>query len=223
MDFECAPEFYREPGSMTCKHKFDNNPEAKLVWEVEFKAKQCAESGFYESITGYRKVPGDICFGGQDLSPSVYKCDGAATWIMTLFKIGLVCCVLYFGWPMIEVLILMTPLPDPAAMKEGCTDWAEKFTTCFKDLLGGLSSGAKPAEAGYAQNFEQAPMNMDEEDDDEEDVGRDVSNEIGKELSYDSDEAEPSSESKMENEDLINLGDSNSNAKQVPKLRKPRK
>jgi hypothetical protein len=143
--------------------------------------------------------------------------------LFTILKIGLVCAVLYFGWPMIEVLILMTPFPDPAAMKQGLVDWAEKFTTCFKDLFAGVSSGEKPAEAGYAQNFEQAPMNLDEEDDDEEDVGRDVSNEIGKELSYDSDEAEPSSEAKMENEDLINLGDSSSNAKQVPKLRKPRK
>lgn len=223
MDFECAPGFYREPGSLSCKHKYDNNPEAKKTWETEFQAKQCAESGFYESVTGYRKVPGDICFGGQDLSPTVYKCDSSASWLMTLVKIGVVCAVLYFGWPMIEVLILMTPLPDPAAIKNGCSDWAEKFTTCIKDLVAGFSGEAKPVEAGYAQNFEQAPMNMDEEDDDEEDVGRDVSNEIGKELSYDSDEAEPASDSKMENEDLISFGDGDSNAKPVPKLRKPRK
>jgi hypothetical protein len=140
MDFECAPDFYREHGSMTCKHKYDNNPEAKAIWEKEFQAKQCLESGFYESVTGYRKVPGDICFGGQDLSPSVYKCDMSSSWMMTVLKLAVVFGVLYFGWPMIEVLILMTPLPDPAAMKEGCSDWAEKFTTCFKDLVAGFST-----------------------------------------------------------------------------------
>ena len=64
----------------------------------------------------------------------------SSSWMMTILKLAVVFGVLYFGWPMIEVLILMTPLPDPAAMKEGCSDWAEKFTTCFKDLVAGFST-----------------------------------------------------------------------------------
>jgi hypothetical protein len=76
-------------------------------------------------------------------------------------------------------------------MKDSCSDWFAKFTSCFKDLFAGVTAkSTEPVQAGYQTNFEQAPVNMDSDDDDndEEDVGRDVSNEIGKELSYDSDE-----------------------------------
>jgi hypothetical protein len=64
---------------------------------------------------GYRKIPGNRCVGGIDLNPATYSCSGLGGWfsiksILTYLVIGL---VFYYGWPVIESLIILLPIPDP--------------------------------------------------------------------------------------------------------------
>jgi len=39
---------------------------------TELIYEQCDEFGYYEISQGYRKVPGNICYGGIDLNPYRY-------------------------------------------------------------------------------------------------------------------------------------------------------
>jgi len=40
--------------------------------ELARQSEQCQEYGYYEVTQGYRKIPGNICYGGVDLSPYRY-------------------------------------------------------------------------------------------------------------------------------------------------------
>ena len=65
--------------------------------------------------SGYRKVPGNRCIGGIDLNPATYSCSGLGGWLsikslLTYVVIGL---ALYYGWPVIEAVVILLPIPDP--------------------------------------------------------------------------------------------------------------
>ena len=131
--------------------------------------------------------------------------------------------VLYFAWPIIEAIWLLSPLPElPAG------DIKTKATSLLTSLLGALKkipelfSGGGPDRQQYQQNFGDAPGTLDgESDDDEEDVGQDPS----KNLNYDSDEKEETGDDGASTE-LISLDNSSGGKpkekKKVPKLRKPK-
>jgi hypothetical protein len=64
---------------------------------------------------GYRKVPGNRCYGGVDRNPETVSCSIVGGFfrfktIIYLLIVGLAC---YYGWPVIEALIIMLPIPDP--------------------------------------------------------------------------------------------------------------
>ena len=58
--------------------------------------------------------------GGMDLNPFVYSCSGLGG--LFTFRNGLILAIilimLYFGWPIIEAILIMLPLPDPKDIKE---------------------------------------------------------------------------------------------------------
>ena len=93
--------------------------------------------------------------------------------IFQLFLLGLVC---YFGWPIIEAIILILPIPDP----QGLIGSIKSFGGFVLDFIGSIFS--KPqhismrsggASAGYQQNLNQAPGGLNDDDDDsDDDIGK---------------------------------------------------
>ena len=91
--------------------------------ELERQNEQCAEYGYYEVTQGYRKIPGNICTGGIDLAPYRYPCNyggyfGSLFSFRGLFMSAVLAAVLYFGWPIIEAVLILLPIPDPAGAKD---------------------------------------------------------------------------------------------------------
>lgn len=102
----------------------------------------CSTYGYYTVSQGYRKVPGNKCFGGLDLNPTVYSCS--AMGFISIHTIGyliIFVAIIYFGWPLIEAVIIALPIPDPKDMKErvkaffqrNATTAGRKGTTSKKD------------------------------------------------------------------------------------------
>jgi hypothetical protein len=124
--------------------------EEKMAQDLERQNEQCLEYGYYEITQGYRKIPGNICSGGVDLSPYRYPCNmgGRLKAIFSfkgIFMMMILSAVLYFAWPIIEAIWLLTPLPEiPAG------DIKTKATSLFTSLLTALKkipelfSGAGP-------------------------------------------------------------------------------
>jgi len=184
----------------------------------------CLEFGYYEVTQGYRKVPGNICTGGVDLSPHRYQCS-ARGWLASWFTfrgIFLLACigaVFYYGWPLIEAVILLLPVPDPADVKEKAKEYKDKAIEMVKGKGKGKDAENQPL--GYQTQFGMpSSMQDDSDDDDHEDVGKDASQQQ-KALDYDSDEKDPEA---GELNDLISLdGGKSQQRKKVPKLKKPSK
>jgi len=79
----------------------------------------CNEYGYYTVSQGYRKVPGNMCTGGLDLNPYVYSCSPSGIFsFRTLLFLIIIVAVLYFGWPLIEGLLIALPIPDPKDIKD---------------------------------------------------------------------------------------------------------
>ncbi len=178
---------------------------------------------------GYRKIPGNRCIGGVDLNPATYSCSGLGGWfsiksLLTYLVIGL---ALYYGWPIIEGIVIILPIPDPKEI-------LQKVKSILLGTFQSAQSSLKPPQKkgpGYASNFNQAPETLGDSDD-EDDIGRTPQlgpkkkapkNNSG--LSYgDSDEDE-----EKEGTQLITLdGASSTNrdrthsaAENVPKLQRP--
>lgn len=82
------------------------------------KEEDCALEGFYYVTQGYRKIPGDMCYGGVQLDPVKKACTSIA-WLTNLFSLksmmiaAVIAGGLYYGWPIIEAIILVLPIPDP--------------------------------------------------------------------------------------------------------------
>lgn len=225
MDYECDVGFHRAEGSSGACQEVPTtaSDEEKLAAELERQNEQCAEYGYYEVTQGYRKIPGNICSGGLDLAPYRYECNyrgyfGSLFSFKGLIMTAILAAVLYFGWPIIEAVLILLPIPDPASIKQSFFG----FYNSIKNSLG--SSGSARASGdhkkdGYASNFGEMPDNLDDQDsgdDDNEDIGKDDN---GRGLNYDSDEKEGVSGDA--DTELISL-DSVPTKKAVPKLRKPK-
>ena len=123
MDYECDFGYSRPIGSSGVCTRVDVSDE---TFESEMKKRQeeqCAESGFYEVSSGYRKVPGDICVGGLQQGPLIYQCFKKGLFatlfsIKSIVMVAIFSAVLYFGWPIIEAVLIVLPIPDPKRIKE---------------------------------------------------------------------------------------------------------
>ena len=124
MDFECDIGYAREGGSGPCLEQETRLSDSeKQRRQQEMWTEQCEEFGYYEISQGYRKIPGDICEGGIDLAPYRYQCSTSgyiASWFTFrgIFMLGVMGALCYYGWPIIEAILLLLPVPDPADMKE---------------------------------------------------------------------------------------------------------
>lgn len=181
MDFECDIGYFRQAGSSgpCIEQETRLTAEEKARVQQEMQIEMCEEFGYYEVTQGYRKIPGNVCEGGIDLSPYRYSCSTTG-WIASffsfrsLFMLGVIGALCYYGWPVIEAVLLLMPIPDPRDMKEKAKEYGTQAVDYLKGLTGkGERSAPRP---GYDQAF-NAPGSLqdDDDDDDEEDIGKDAS------------------------------------------------
>lgn len=121
LDYECDIGYVRNEdlGGTCVEQDTDLSEEEKRQEILQRQNQQCAEYGYYEDTRGYRKIPGNICTGGIDLTPYRYQCSGAGVlmrWFSfrNLLIISAVAALLYYGWPIVEALLLLLPIPDPS-------------------------------------------------------------------------------------------------------------
>jgi hypothetical protein len=144
MDYECDYGYSRPlGGNAQCKLDVSDS-----VWAEASKKRQdeqCDEYGYYEVTQGYRKIPGNICTGGIQLSPQVYYCKGLVSNMFTwtgMFMIAVMCGMVYYGWPILETILLGLPLPDPKHVKEMTLNYATRAWSYLKSLKSGAPSMA---------------------------------------------------------------------------------
>ena len=137
-------------------------------------------------------MPGNICTGGVDLNPYRYQCT-AKGWIKSwftfrgIFMLAIIGAICYYGWPIIEAVLLLLPIPDPSDLKDKAKSYGNKAMEM-------VSGGSKNADmVGYQQQFGMPATMQDDSgsDNDEEDIGKDPSQQQ-KALDYDSDEKDES-------------------------------
>lgn len=69
--------------------------------------------------------------------------------------VALVLACLYYGWPIIEAVILVLPIPDPKDSIEKAKALAGSATDFVKDSIsGGPSAGRSNARADYSANLD---------------------------------------------------------------------
>jgi len=109
---------------------------------------------------GYRKVPGDICEGGIDLNPYRYQCStgGYIASFFTFrgfFMLAVLGALCYYGWPIIEAVILLLPIPDPSDMKDTAKTWFGKAVEFVKNIPAMVKGDGRAPTPGYSQQFEK--------------------------------------------------------------------
>lgn len=227
-DYECDINYVRNPSGQ-CE-PIDDPQAHKDFFEIN-KVEDCASIGFYEITQGYRKIPGNKCYGGAQLDPVKKPCNSFAflTSLGNLKSIGLIILVviaLYYGWPIVEAILLMLPIPDPKEQIEKVKNLAGSAAGAVSGLIPSKSgSGDMP---GYQSNLESAPeAYLEGDDSDEETKPADK-----RPLSYDSDEKNDEEligistgedNSSNQGSELIDLGSSDQpvKAKKIPKLAGP--
>lgn len=119
-----------------------------------------------------------------------------------IFIVGILSAVIYYGWPIIEAILIMLPIPDPTQVK---LQFAQSIEKCRRFVT---RSEHIKNDSGYQKDFEQVPGSFknDDDDDDENDVGRQPFK--SGDLNYDSDDRE----------DVQNLELTDRKTKNIPKL-----
>ena len=133
MDFECDFGYSRAKGGGPCVATESRLSDAeKKQRQDDLWAEQCDEFGYYEVSQGYRKIPGNICEGGIDLAPYRYRCSTVG-YMASFFTIRNLVILLvggaltYYGWPVIEAVLLFLPIPDPRTMKDKAKEYCNMF------------------------------------------------------------------------------------------------
>lgn len=162
------------------------------------------------------------------MEPTRYQCStgGYLASFFTFrgfFSIAVIGALCYYGWPIIEAILLLLPIPDPTEMKDKAKDWFGKAVEFAKNLPAMVKgeTGRAPT-PGYSQQFDTPGGLQDEDDsgdDDEEDIGKDMAPQQNA-LDYDSDEKDEAADGAQQ--ELISL-DGGNKRKKVPKLKKPGK
>jgi hypothetical protein len=194
-DYECDMNYVRNKGGK-CEAVPDplNKFNQKHLTEKE---EDCALEGFYTVTQGYRKIPGDVCYGGT-LDPYRKPCTSFA-WLTSIISMksaalsALIAAGLYYGWPIIEAVIMVLPIPDPKDSIDKVKSFAGSATDFVSgSISGGPSNNSRQGQrADYSSNLEAPPEAfMDPDgDDSDDDIGKPAnadSNNVG--LDYDSDE-----------------------------------
>jgi len=227
-DYQCDMDFY-----MTKAGKCEKLKDSKAKGD-SIEDKDCSLTGFYFESKGYRKIPGNYCQGGLQMDPVKRYCSryGQATNLIApkqLVMGAILIAAMYYGWPIIEAIILILPIPDP----KGSVDAIKNVGNTGIDIVSGVltSSSSQRAQSqshqGYGQNLEAAPDAFMEDDDSGDDVGK-LGGDSG--LNYDSDDKnDEESVAVGQSSELIDLGGSSTTtdssqrrAANIPKLSGPR-
>lgn len=179
-DYECDMNYAKNKGG-----KCEALPDPLNKYgeqQLSEKDEDCALEGYYSISQGYRKIPGDMCYGGVRLDPVKKPCSSYAWFtsvlsLKTVVLTALAAVCLYYGWPLLEALIIVLPIPDPKeSMQMASYYTSSAFDYVKGTLYGGLaqrgSGGA--ARTDYSSNLEAPPDAFMDPDDDseEEDVGK---------------------------------------------------
>ena len=136
--------------------------------------------------------------------------------------------ICYYGWPVIEAVLLLLPIPEPNDMKRKAQEYGSQAVELVKGVPAMISGDGQAGRAptpGYQNQLNSAGSLQEDsgEEDDEEDIGKDP-NAQQRALDYDSDEQE-NNQADAAQQELISLDGSSSTTKRknVPKLKKPGK
>mmetsp|Transcript_29704 Transcript_29704/g.45285 ORF Transcript_29704/g.45285 Transcript_29704/m.45285 type:complete len:857 (-) Transcript_29704:59-2629(-) len=227
-DYECDMNYILNKAGK-CEEIKDTSQRKQTEQEED-----CALEGFYSISQGYRKIPGNKCYGGLKLDPKRKACN-SFTWFTSLLSsktfltLGLLGGILYYGWPIIEAIILILPIPDPKDQIEKVKGMAGAATGFVSSQMQTQPRGPQGiSRAEYSSNLESAPDAYIEGDDSDDELGgRDDEDPKSRDFDYDSDEKndeeklvdfsaeEPTSE-------LIELSSGKPKAaKNIPKLSGP--
>ena len=142
MDYECDIGYIKTDQG-TCQRDENIPPEELKGGLTEDQIAQCDTYGYYTVTSGYRKIPGDRCIGGLDLNPAVFSCSYSGMILgflslKTFLSLIIMGAIFYFGWPVIEALLIVLPIPDPKEytdkLKQLLTRSAPKQTAGGREL-----------------------------------------------------------------------------------------
>jgi hypothetical protein len=172
-----------------------------------------------------------MCYGGVQLDPFKKPCT-SLVWFTsmigskTLLFAAVIAAALYYGWPIIEAVILVLPIPDPKDSIDRVKNAANNASDMVQGAL--AKSRAPPAinvPGDYSQNLEAQPdAFMEDDDNSDDDIGKNTG------LNYDSDEKNDEEQVDTgSGSELIDLGGSSENSKlnqkksapKIPKLSGP--
>jgi len=98
-------------------------------------------------------VPGNRCVGGVDLNPAVYSCSYSGLLLShtlkarNLFFLAILIALCYYGYPYLEGIIILLPLPDPK-------DTWDNIKAIF------VSARGEVLKKGYKAGFGSAPESL---------------------------------------------------------------
>jgi len=253
-DYECDMNFVRNRAGQ-CEHIPDPlNPDSTKV--NPDKDADCAAEGFWFENQGYRKIPGDQCRGGAALDPIKHECGGIVSGVeesvgfiahlltfKKLFYYAIIAACVYYGWPIIEAIYIILPIPDnfgdtlsgiwstiiSIPVLGEILNLISSFVMVFFGN-GGSNNSRSSVPAGYAQadktgNIESQPDGfMNDEDDSDEDIGKQNANQNDIVLNADSDEGNDDDLINTMSTELADFGtdDTNKAASNIPKLSGPK-
>lgn len=107
-DYECDVNYVRNKGGQCEPASDPMNDEDKAL--LPDKEADCKAEGFYYVTQGYRKIPGNKCYGGVKLDPIRKPCTRIAfiTSLVSLKTLGVVAIaavIFFYGWPIIEAIL----------------------------------------------------------------------------------------------------------------------
>jgi len=157
-DYECDMNYVRNKGGK-CEPVADPLKKQGQKQLTE-KEEDCALEGFYHVTQGYRKIPGDVCYKGT-LDPYRKPCTSFAflTSIISMKSLGLTALIIacfYYGWPIIEAVILVLPIPDPKESIDKVKSFAGSATDFVSNSISGGQSTGRPGNnrSEYSSNLD---------------------------------------------------------------------
>lgn len=138
-DYECDVNFIKNNAG-GCDPIKDHETRFAEHYQTEKEA-DCAAEGFYYVTQGYRKISGNSCTYGTNLNPTKKPCSSMA-WFSSLFNLKTILLTAaigfgaFYGWPIIEALIIISPIPDPKDVIEKFQAFIGMFFGLFGGLLG---------------------------------------------------------------------------------------
>ena len=116
-----------------------------------------------------------MCFGGVRLDPVKKPCTRVA-WLTSIINLkncalsAIVAACLYYGWPIIEAILIVLPIPDPKEQIQKARSYAGGFMSSSRS-----NGGIELNRAQYSSNLEAHPEGMNDDDEDsDEDIGREA-------------------------------------------------